>query len=103
MPPATLSGEPDAGNPQVRFDEGAARRALRIAGRSTLLGLSQPSLGAGTGVPRLDSSFRGDGQSRAAIAGPRLMSSAPRARKRPDPTGFWFPLKVSPKKLRSGA
>ncbi len=32
MPPATLSGEPDAGNPHVRFDEGAARRALRRRG-----------------------------------------------------------------------
>jgi hypothetical protein len=27
MPAATASGEPDAGNPHVRFDEGAARRA----------------------------------------------------------------------------
>jgi len=31
MPPATLSGEPDAGNPHVRFDEGAARRVLRTS------------------------------------------------------------------------
>jgi hypothetical protein len=28
MPAATPSGEPDAGNPHVRFDEGATRRAL---------------------------------------------------------------------------
>ena len=32
MPPATLSGEPHAGNPHVRFDEGAARRALQHRG-----------------------------------------------------------------------
>ena len=36
LPQATLSGEPDAGNPHVRFDEGAARRALR-ASRVALL------------------------------------------------------------------
>ncbi len=35
MPSATVSGEPDAGNPHVRFDEGAARR-LGPASRAAL-------------------------------------------------------------------
>jgi len=49
MPAATLLGEPDAGNPHVRFDEGRVRRA--IAASLTLLLYCSISPLSGTSTP----------------------------------------------------
>jgi len=50
MPQATPSGEPDAGNPHVRFDEGAAGRALR---RWSLYSAQLPKSRISSPLPKL--------------------------------------------------